>query len=560
MQGRDLINVPYTVLKTEFAAKPLTMYYIETATPHSYAIYTVSTIYGLASIIVSASDITDFEANYKPSATSVSGADEAVALKQYPEYLAVVGSLLNATNERVTLGGTQATGDVTPSPKAGLPPAPGSGKAGALVQDADGALRTRANIITTKQSIRDDFSGSAITTALTGTPSFTNGSTIVTGSGTLFTTELTRDHYIKVTAHAETAFVKVRRVISDTSLELETTYTGATVAAASVKTKWPTTTGSGGSFTIGSSLLNVLSGTTNGAISFVSRLFDFQPLFAQFNTLAITQRLSTQTTFAGFFDNVASPTQQVAIIFDGTVNTTLKFRTSFSASETQETTITLPFGLTTNLSTINYTITFDGDAATLVIDGVVVASHSVHLPDKYTKLILAWGIQNTGVPTTTTVSMDSVGARSFDLQDYEEAINQNGILTNDEIHSITGALTTTATTADQVILSYTVPTGKMACILGFFVSNNANVDGTPIKIGKNTVTTEPAAPGTVDSNIFRLFFLVRSSTGAYNAQQDFSAYPRPFGFSGDVLKMTVTPSGTGTTIWRGTLDIVLRKA
>lgn len=478
------------------------------------------------------------------------------------EYLASLNELLSsALGKFIKPIGGQGSNDIFPSPSAGLPPNPGSSNAGLVVQDSDGSLRVRSSNLTTRQSLRDDFSGSALTTALTGTPSFTNGSTLVTGSGTAFTTELTRDHFIKVTAHAETTYARVRRVISNTSLELETAYTGATTAAASVKTKWPTTTGSGGSFTVGSSLLNILSGTTNGASSYVSRLFDFQPIAVQLNTLSITQRLSTQTTFAGFFDNVASPTQQVAIIFDGTVNTVVKFRTSFSASETQETSVTLPFGLTTNLSTVNYVLSFDGDSATLAINGVVVASHSVHLPDKYTKLIVAWGITNTGVPTTTTVSMDSIGVRAFDLMDDDAALNQNGIIINDEIHYITGALTTSAATADQVILSYTVPTGKVAYILGYSVSSNANVDGTPIKIGKNTITTEPAAPGTTDNNFFRILFLLRTSGPSSGiASDNFSACPRPFAIAGDVVKMTVTPSGAGTTIWRGTIDILLRKA
>lgn len=557
MQGQDLIVVTYATLKTEFAAKPLTMYYTEVTTPHSYQIFAVSTTYGLLARIVDSSDITDFETNYKPSATSVTNSDEAVALKQYPEYLAVVGSLLNATNERVTVVGTQATGDVTPSPRAGLPPAPGAGKAGALVQDADGSLLTRSNVVSTRQSFRDDFTGSAITTALTGTPSFTNGSTIVTGSSTLFTTELNRDNYIKVTAHAETTFAKVRRVISNTSLELETAYTGATTAAASVKTKWPTTTGSGGSFTVGSSLLNVLSGTTNGSRTFVSRSFDFATIYGAFNGLSISQRIANQTISVGFFDNVASPAQQIAIIFDGTVNTTLKFRTSFTAtaSDIQETTVTLPFGLTTNLSTINYNILWDGQQATLLIDGIVVASHQFHLAEQFTTLIAAISVLNSAAVTTTTIATDSIYFKACDDLNFP-----TGVLPTDEPHSIVGVLTTSATTADQLIISYTVPTGKVAYIVGYMISSNANTDGTPIKIGKNTITTEPAATGTVDSNFFRTLFLLRTSAPSPGfVTENFVSNPRPFAVAGDVLKVAVTPSGSGTTIWRVNLDIILRK-
>lgn len=472
------------------------------------------------------------------------------------EFLSAIGDLLNSSvGKFIKPIGGQGSNDIFPSPKSGLPQNPGSSNAGGVVLDADGALRTRASILTTRQNFRDDFSGASLSTALTGTLTFTAGSVTVAGTGTTFTTQVTRDSYIKLNSDAETAWTKVRRVVSDTSLELEQGYLGTTGGpAASSSTKWPTRTGAGGSFAVGASLANVLSGVTNGSRTFIFRDLDFSLLHVEFVALSITQRLATQTGFVGLFDNPASPVQQAAFIFDGTANTVVRCRSSFSAaaSDTQETLVTLPFGLTTNLATITYSIDVTKDRIIFSIAGVVVAVHIFHTPEQWTQMDVAVGIVNTGVPTTTTIATDAVLTRSFDQVDSGSDTVQ------DEQHFIFGQLTTAATTADQIILSYTVPANRTAYILGFTVGVDGNTDGLPLKIGKNTITTPSAAPGVVDSNFFRVFRLDRSGTGAEPVVSEDFSIPRQFGFAGDVIKIAVTPSGTGSTIWRATLDIILR--
>jgi hypothetical protein len=87
MNGDSFIRVSYAILKSEFAAKPLRMFYIETpvAGPAaSYDVFVVCPIYGLTCTILSSSDITDFEASFKAAATVVANADEAAALAQLP--------------------------------------------------------------------------------------------------------------------------------------------------------------------------------------------------------------------------------------------------------------------------------------------------------------------------------------------------------------------------------------------------------------------------------------------------------------------------------------------
>jgi hypothetical protein len=455
--------------------------------------------------------------------------------------------------------GGYSSNNIFPSNKMALqqPAAPG---ATALVEvDADGAMRVRASALTTRQNFRDDFSGTSLSTALSGTLTFTAGNVNVTGTGTAFTTQVTRDMYIKLNADGETAWTKVRAVLSDTSLQLEQGYLGSSAGpAASSSTKWPTRTGSGGSFSVASSIITILSGTTSGARTFIFHDLDTALIHVDFIALSISQRLSTQASFAGLFDNAASPAQQAAFIFDGTVNTQVRCRSSFSAAaaDTQETVVTLPFGLTTNLGTVNYSIDIIANKVVFMIAGVVVATHSFHTPEQWTLMNAAVGTLNTAVAgSSTTMTADMILTRTFDQ------VDDSANIPDDEMHYVTGALTTTATTADQVIVSFTVPTGKVLYVIGWMISgNNTGIDGAPVKIGKNTVTTEPAAPGTEDGNILYMYFFNANTAIRMMDDLNLGSKPRKFGFAGDVVKITVTPSGNGSTVWRATLEFLLKDA
>lgn len=464
---------------------------------------------------------------------------------------ALTGKFLRA------MGGV-GSGNIFPSPKSGLPPVAAAGSADVAVVDADGSLRMRASALTSRLNFRDDFPGASLNTALTGTLTFVAGSTTVTGTGTLFNAELSRDLYIKLNADGETAWTKVRRVLSNTSLELEVGYLGASGGpAASSSTKWPTTTGAGGSFTVGTSLVNILSGTTSGARTFIARDVDFALIHVDFVALRISARLATQTGFAGLFDNVAAPTQQAAFIFDGTVNTVVRCRSSFSASanDTQETVVTLPYGLTTNLTTVHYSIDITTNKVIFTIAGAVVATHSYHTPEQFTFMDVAVGILNTAIAVTSTVTVDMVLTRAFDQ------VDDSANVPDDEMHYVQGILATAATTADQIVVSVTVPAGKVLYIIGYSLSSSNNAVGAaPAKIGKNTVTVEPAAPGAIDGNIMFSFILNTSAGGANLVIMNYGDLPRRFGFAGDVVKITVTPSGAGATNWRATLEYILKDA
>lgn len=478
------------------------------------------------------------------------------------EFLASIGETLSsALGKFIKPVGGRGLGDYVPSPRSN-PPILANQTADVVGLDKGGSWVARSQALTDEGGFNDDFPGSSLTTSLSGTPSFTNGQTAVSGSGTSFSTQLTTNSYIKRDSDADTAWARVAQVLSDTSLVLESAYTGTTGGSASSSSNWFRTVGSGGTISVSSGNVTIASGTTNGSISRLNRTLDYQPITFRAN-VSLSQRIANQSFFVGFRDSVSSPTQAVGVIFDGTTNTTVKFRcqNGTAGSEITERTVTLPFALT-SASVLSYKVDVTPRLATLAINGVVLAKITEHLVGQYTNMSFVMESNNTGTPSgSTNLVVDLV-----QLSNYNQA--QVGNITaadalpvqiKEEVHYVSGTLTSTATTADQDIVTYTVPDGQVAYITGYMISTDGNTDGLPVKIGRNDVTTEPSTPGTVDGNIFRMFRMTRSGTAIMPiVAEDFSAMPRPIGGAGDVIRAAVTPSGTGSTKWRVTLDLVLR--
>lgn len=99
MQGSDLIRVSWKLLKSEFAIKPLKMSY--TKYKDSYQVYIVSPNYGLIALIADPGEVSDFETNYKGTATEVGNEDEAVAGAMLPQ---VSPSILNPPDSGCSFG------------------------------------------------------------------------------------------------------------------------------------------------------------------------------------------------------------------------------------------------------------------------------------------------------------------------------------------------------------------------------------------------------------------------------------------------------------------------
>lgn len=136
MQGSDLIYVNWPILKSEFALKPLRMSYTQIGS--AYRVYAVCPSYGLTAVVVEASEVADFEANYKAAATAVASADEAVAITMLPQ---VSSSILNSQDSGRSFGyvGTAAVTTVPVRASAYTPPGNNAQRSVRSTSNSDGA-------------------------------------------------------------------------------------------------------------------------------------------------------------------------------------------------------------------------------------------------------------------------------------------------------------------------------------------------------------------------------------------------------------------------------------
>ena len=320
------------------------------------------------------------------------------------------------TNENIVYVGNaqadQMLSDSYPNPKAYT--------SGSDIPTVDfyGNLETRGPVLTDEGSFRDDFSGSSLTTALTGTLNFTNGSTTITGVGTTFTTQIKQMQYIKQSSDPEADYVQVSQVISNTQLLLVSGYAGTTTSGASaVVSNWITQTGTGGSISVSGSILTIASGTTVAAATQVRSLGDYGPYSGSFYC-QVSQRIANQTGYIGFQDT--SGTRLAMIQFTGTNNTQALFVTSYSAAEIQATTVTLPNSGTTATYHL-YKIDISATQVTCLIDGVVVGINKLHIPGPYDLLFSVIGFNNSSPApaSSTTIQADYFTYEDLDrLQMY----------------------------------------------------------------------------------------------------------------------------------------------
>ena len=276
-----------------------------------------------------------------------------------------------------------------------------TGTQGPLNKDIYGNLMIRGPVITDESSIRDDFSGAALVKTMTGTAVFNSGSTLVSGTGTLFTTEIKSGDYIKRSSDPESAWTQIDRVQSDTELYLVSNYAGTSGGGAIQQSNWKPTTASGGSYSVSGSLITLSSGTTSGALARIRRASDFLPFNILFKA-SISQRIANQTITIGMQDDPANPQQQAVFVFDGTDNTTVKCRVSSgsAAADQSEVTVTLPE--TTTESQATFEIDVSANQVSFLVNKQVVAQIADHLPEPYRLLEMVASIVNTAAAVSST--------------------------------------------------------------------------------------------------------------------------------------------------------------
>jgi len=539
----NTINVRYSAFKQLFGVVP-TCYQDNGS---KVQLFGVTRDFFVTSSIVDPADLTDFQSNYQSGSEQVADLDEAIlkAATAPLKKLSAIG--IEGTSPAKGLGG------FAPDPS-NNPYQPQPDEVVSLYADAWGQLMIRGPVITDEGSLRDDFTGTSITTNLTGTLSFTNGSYEVSGTGTLFTSELNRDYYIKLVSDtAYTNWVRIVRAPNDDALLLAEPYPGTTGSGTAHKTKWITVASGGtpGTLSVGSSQLTLASGTgTNGTVN-VYHNGDYLPCITIWR-LAVSQRIANQTVHFGFRDTVDNPNMYAEVVLTGTDNTTIQFRTGWNQDE-ELSTITLPAGLTT-AQTLRYKIDTAASYCSLMVNGVLVKKHENHVPDMYSTFLICSGIENSGSVTNTNLTVDSVYfANTDNVQVSSMFTEPMPVVTSEDQHSLAATLTTTLTTSNQTIISYTVPAGRVLYIIGYLIDGQGTANGV-FKIGRNSVSTEPSSPGALDGTIFRVRYV--SANGSYS--EEFGGNPRRLGVGGDTILVTVTPDNLLSTKWRCALDFVLR--
>lgn len=354
-------------------------------------------------------DGTNGPVTVKPSGTTPLTTDPALVVSVSP-------------NSSTTITGSEIMSGSYPDPSS-----IDTGSTGPDFQDQFGNLQTRGPVFTDEGSFRDDFTGSSLTTSLSGTVTFTNNSTTITGSGTSFTTQVIAGQFIKKSADSETLYQQVASVNSDTSITLASVYTGTTASTTAVVSNWQTSTPSGGSITVASSAVTLAPGTTNGNVVQITRSGDYLPLTLNIRA-SISQRIANQTTILGFQDNPAGFSQEAIIVFDGTSSSTIKFRTSASsaAADLQETVIQLASGLDTS-QTLFYEIDVTPDTCFLSVNGTVVAIHANHMPGPYTNMSLVANVTNSAAVTATNFNIDLVYFQDTDVVTIHNTFNASPI-------------------------------------------------------------------------------------------------------------------------------------
>jgi hypothetical protein len=273
-----------------------------------------------------------------------------------------------------------------------------------LKLDSAKNLICRSAVHVDEGSFRTDFNNT-LETALTGSLSFANGSTTVTGVGTAFLSEILVDHYIKLDIDDTTKYAQVFKLISDTELELYTGYLGATNSGSSKISKWNFNhSGTGSSISIGSSLITINSGTENNGYAYIERNIDYCPL-QLYAKLSVAIRQENQTIIFGFGDDLDNPTKEAVLVFDGVSETTCKFRTRSGILGTQETVVLL--AATEKSSTLlSYEINVLPNKCVLIINGNIKATHTDRIPFPYDVLKSICKCSNTAAVTSNDITLD----------------------------------------------------------------------------------------------------------------------------------------------------------
>lgn len=278
--------------------------------------------------------------------------------------------------------------------------------------DDGGALITRGAVLTDEGTFRLNFANTSLAVSL---GSVTVSGAVVTGTG-FAAADCHYKDYFKLSADADTAWVQIDTIDSDTHLTLVSSYVGGSSGTGQRAVMKPVI-GSGGSISVASGQATIAAGTTATARTGLERFVDYAPLVSR-NRLSVSQRIANQATLIGLREDAATPRWFARFRLEGTTNTTLVCETGRnptgapSASETESTTITLPFGLTT-AALLDYRVELLTEAVRFFVQGQRVAEHVRVLPHQHDEMASVAEFVNGTTPATgTTMVVDYVTGKN----------------------------------------------------------------------------------------------------------------------------------------------------
>lgn len=270
-----------------------------------------------------------------------------------------------------------------------------------LKLDSDWNLITRSAVFCDEGSFRTDFN-SVILENLTGTVTFTANSSIVTGVGTAFLSELQLGLYLKLSTDSRVYLTQINRLISNTQVELVEGYLGSSGSGTGQSAiTFHDYNGTGANVDVVDSTLTLNAGTSSDGYAYFERQIDYCPL-TLYGDLKIPVRQNNQEIIFGLTNNSLNPTTQAVIVFNGTSETSLIFRTGTSGN-IQETTVLLS-GFKTS-SFLDYEINVLPNKCTLVVEGKIRATHTDSIPLPYEVLNAVCVIKNSGVVASNDVQL-----------------------------------------------------------------------------------------------------------------------------------------------------------
>lgn len=278
--------------------------------------------------------------------------------------------------------------------------------------DDGGALITRGAVLTDEGTFRLNFANTSLAVSL---GAVTVSGAVVTGTG-FAAADCHYKDYFKLSADADTAWVQIDTIDSDTQLTLVSSYGGGSSGTGQRAVMKPVV-GSGGSVSVASGQATIAAGTTATSVTGLVRFLDFAPLVSRAR-LSVSQRIANQATLIGLREDAATPRWFARFRLEGTTNTTLVCETGRnptaapSASETESTTVTLPFGLT-SAALLDYRVELLTEAARFYVNGVRVAEHTRVLPHQHDEMAaVAEFVNGTTPATATTMVLDYVTGKN----------------------------------------------------------------------------------------------------------------------------------------------------